>query len=97
MSVRRPPRVRPAAGLRDHAGQTRPVHVHDPDLVIADECEASSVGRPLRVADRQFRGRDLHGRTGGAAQGQREQLSGASGLRGVGDDTVSRVDPELAG
>ena len=54
---------RPPPGLADDPGQARPVGLDDPDLVVADEGEPPTVGRPLRVADRLLRRGEL-GRDG---------------------------------
>ena len=80
--------------MAGHADVPRPVCLDDTELVVADVREAAPVGRPLRVGDVLFRRRDLDRIP--AAQGQDEQLPGARRVRRIGDDAVSRMEPELS-
>ena len=95
MAVGGPARRATAGWLARDRRDPGSVRLEDPDLVVPDERDPAAVGRPLRIRHGLLRRGQL-GRVA-TAQRQREELAGAAGFGGVGDDPVARVEAELAG
>src|SRR6266545_7515168 len=57
----RPARLAVAGGVLGHLDFTRPIRGDDPDGAVSNVRQSSTVGRPLRIADRLLRCRQLDG------------------------------------